>query len=170
MAATPSESVRLFGTEEKVEPPVMLRAGDLTAELEAGNLRYIRWQGAELLRAVSYIVRNKNWGTYNPEISGLKVTQKKDGFAVRYHARCSDAHAAIAYDATIVCGADGTLTFEATATPERALHSAAATAMSAAGSAIFKPPAMLRYTSWPENMMPQRASSTAKIMDKRLES
>ncbi len=31
MVATPSESVRLFGTEEKVEPPVMLKAGDLTS-------------------------------------------------------------------------------------------------------------------------------------------
>ena len=64
----PSLSVRLFGTEEPVTPPVLLQAGLLTAELEAGNLRYIRFGGVELLRAVSYIVRNRNWGTYNREI------------------------------------------------------------------------------------------------------
>ena len=40
----PSLSVRLFGTEEPVAPPELLKAGPLTAELEAGNLRYIRYR------------------------------------------------------------------------------------------------------------------------------
>ena len=74
MNGTPSLSIRLFGTEEPVAAPDILQAGPLTAELEAGNLRYIRYDGRELLRAVSFIVRNKNWGTYNPEISNLKIS------------------------------------------------------------------------------------------------
>lgn len=111
MVATPSESVRLFGTEEKVEPPVMLKAGDLTAELEAGNLRYIRWQGVELLRAVSYIVRNKNWGTYNPAISNLKVEEKADGFRVTYDAVTKDQEQEFRYAAEIEGTSAGRLTF-----------------------------------------------------------
>ena len=58
-----SARVMLFGTEEPVAAPKMLRAGPLTCELEAGNLRYIRVGGKEALRAVSFIVRDKDWGT-----------------------------------------------------------------------------------------------------------
>ena len=43
-------------------PPRMLRAGALTAELEAGNLRYIRFGGVEMIRAVSYIVARQELG------------------------------------------------------------------------------------------------------------
>jgi hypothetical protein len=111
MAATPSQSVRLFGTEEKVTPPVVLTAGDLTAELEAGNLRYIRWKGIELLRAVSYIVRDRNWGTYNPAISNLKVEEKAGGFRVTYDAVTKDAEQEFRYAAEIEGTSAGRLVF-----------------------------------------------------------
>ena len=75
MSAGPSTAVRLYGTEEAVPPPRMLEAGPLSAELEAGNLRYIRYGGVELLRAVSFIVRDRNWGTYNRR-SGTSRSRK----------------------------------------------------------------------------------------------
>ena len=49
----PSLDIRLYGTSEQVEPPRLLRAGKLTAELEAGNLRYIRFAGIELIRSAA---------------------------------------------------------------------------------------------------------------------
>jgi len=114
-AAKPSRAVRLFGTEEAVEPPMMLRAGPLSAELEAGNLRYIRYAGFEMLRAVSYIVRDRNWATYNPEISNLQVEQTSDRFRVTYDAVTSDAAQSFAYSAEITSHADGALRFAARA-------------------------------------------------------
>jgi D-apionolactonase len=63
-----------------VTPPRPLRAGPLTAELEAGNRRYIRYSGVEMIRAVSFIVRDKNWGTYEPTIDDLVVKESADGF------------------------------------------------------------------------------------------
>ena len=65
-------------------------AGPLTAEFEGGNLRYIRLDGAEMLRAVSFIVRDRNWGTYNPRISNLKIAEEDDGFRVSYDAVARD--------------------------------------------------------------------------------
>jgi len=111
MAALPSESVRLFGTDEPVTPPVILKAGPLSAELEAGNLRHIRWNGREVLRAVSYIVRDRNWGTYNATISGLKVSETADGFTVTYDAVAKDAEQEFRYSAAITGSADGKLVF-----------------------------------------------------------
>jgi len=118
MTTQPSRAVRLYGTEEEVAQPRLLRAGALTAELEAGNLRYIRYAGAEVLRAVSYIVRDKDWGTYNPEITDLQVDEGPDSFTVTYRARAADADQAFSYQARIEGRADGTLVFEGTGTAD----------------------------------------------------
>ena len=91
MRQPPSPSVMLTGTDQPVEPPRLLTAGKLTAELESGNLRYIRYDGIEMIRAVSFIVRDKNWGTYDPAISNLAVSETRDGFTVTYDAVTRDA-------------------------------------------------------------------------------
>ncbi len=116
MTTAPSRAIMLFGTEEPVTPPKMLRAGALTCELEAGNLRYIRIGGKEALRALSFIVRDRNWGTYNPIIENLKIGQGPDSFTVSYDATCKDAEQELRYSAKITGGSDGTLKFEATGT------------------------------------------------------
>jgi D-apionolactonase len=112
MTANPSMAVRLFGTDEPVEPPQLLRAGKLSAELEAGNLRYIRYDGVELIRAISYIVRDRNWGTYNPEITNLEVTGDDKQFRVTYDAEVGDADQTYRYSAEITGEAGGRLIFK----------------------------------------------------------
>ena len=46
MAEAPSRSIRLFGTAEPVAPPRLLKAGPLTAEFEAENLRCVRFSAS----------------------------------------------------------------------------------------------------------------------------
>jgi D-apionolactonase len=112
MSPQPSLAVRLFGTEEPVTPARILRAGPLTVELDAGNLRHIKHGGVEVIRAVSFIVRDRNWGTYNPMIEDLAFDEGPDGFVVTYRARASDASQAFRYRARIE-GSAGTLAFSA---------------------------------------------------------
>ena len=107
----PLRSIALYGTDEEPTPPRVLRAGPLSAELEAGNLRYIRWGGEEVLRAVSFIVRDKDWGTYSPTISDLEIQEGDDRFHVTFSAVASDDEQSFAYRAAIEGGADGTLAF-----------------------------------------------------------
>ena len=107
----PSRAIRLYGTDEPVPPPRLLRAGKLTAELEGGNLRYIRFDGAEVLRAISFIVRDKDWGTYNPVITNLQIDESDDRFLVTLSAVTSDAEQSFAYEARIEGHSDGTLCF-----------------------------------------------------------
>ncbi len=111
--STPSLAIRLYGTDEPVTPPRILTAGRLTAELDAGNLRHIRFGGAEIIRAVSFIVRDRNWGTYNPAIANLVVEEGEGGFSVCYEALARDDGQAIRYSARITGSADGSLRFEA---------------------------------------------------------
>src|SRR3954470_18571115 len=102
-----SRNIKLTGTESVDPKSRTLRAGPLSVEFGNGALRYIRVGDVEVIRAIAFLVRDKNWGTFAPEISALKLSQRKDGFAIRYKARCGDAQAAIVYDAAITCNAAG---------------------------------------------------------------
>ena len=118
MAATPSREIILFGTEEPAVQAQLLKAGPLTAELDAGNLRYIRYEGLEAIRAIAYLARDRYWGTCNPEIRDLTVEEAGDHFTVTYTAVCADAEQRFVYRARITGSADGSLRFEGTATPD----------------------------------------------------
>jgi D-apionolactonase len=103
----------LYGTEEPVAPPRVLRAGPLSAELEAGNLRYIRYAGFEMIRAISFLVRGRAWNTFAAEIADLTVREDGDAFRVRYTATIGDGAATLTYRARIDGTANGALSFSA---------------------------------------------------------
>jgi hypothetical protein len=105
----------LYGTEEPAPPPRLLRAGALTAELDAGNLRAVRFGGVEMVRGIAYLVRSRAWATFVPRIADLDATETPDGFAVRYRAQVQDGEARLDYAVTITGSADGTLVFTAEA-------------------------------------------------------
>ena len=117
MAEAPSRAIMLFGTGEPAAETRLLTAGPLTAELDAGNLRYIRHGGREAIRAISYVVRDRLWGTFNPEIRDLEVEETADRFTVTYSASCSGDGQQFDYRARITGNADGTLRFEGIGTP-----------------------------------------------------
>ncbi|WP_334175580.1 hypothetical protein [Pseudoxanthobacter sp.] len=117
-ASAPSLAIRLFGTDEPVTPPRRLVAGRLTAELDGGNLRHIRYGGIEIIRAVSFIVRDRNWGTYNPQISDFALEETERGFRIAYDAVAADSEQRLACRATIEASADGWLRFSGAARAE----------------------------------------------------
>ncbi|GAB5376040.1 MAG: hypothetical protein AcusKO_25020 [Acuticoccus sp.] len=110
-------SVKYYGTEEPVAPPRILRVGALEVRLDGGNLRYIRIGGVEALRAIAFLARDRNWGTYGATIENLEVEESEDAFRVSYRARCGDSERLV-YDALIEGRADGSLTFSAEGMPE----------------------------------------------------
>jgi hypothetical protein len=114
----PSRAIALCGTEQPDIVGRTLTAGPMSVELDNGQLRYLKVNGVEVLRAVAFLVRDENWGTYVPTLSDLKVEQRKDGFLVSYHAACKKGAQEIVYDATITGRADGSLEFNGTATPK----------------------------------------------------
>ena len=81
-----SRAVFLTGTSAIEAPKQTLSATSLSAEFDKGSLRWIRWHGVEVLRAVSFLVRTPGWGTPEPQISELDIQQSDDAFAVSYQA------------------------------------------------------------------------------------
>ena len=66
---------RRVGTEGKTEKhPVERRRAH--GRFGAGGLRTIRYRGREVLRAIAYVVRDKDWGTYDPSISVSTVNRQ----------------------------------------------------------------------------------------------
>ncbi len=110
---TPREqALRLFGTAEEAAPTRRLAAGKLSALLDAGNLRDIRFDGVEVIRGVSFLLRDIEWGTASTEISDLKLEESPDRFTVTYRATCSGMSGFV-YDARIEGFASGKCSFHA---------------------------------------------------------
>ncbi|MBB3978405.1 nucleotide-binding universal stress UspA family protein [Rhizobium azooxidifex] len=109
------EPFLLYGTHEAAEAPVRLVAGRLSADLADGNLRTIVYDGTEVLRAISYLVRDRDWGTYSPRIENLKIQQLDEAFIVTYRAHCEGpAGTSLSIDVRIAAS-EGRLTFESKA-------------------------------------------------------
>jgi D-apionolactonase len=107
-----------YGSAEPEPETLLLCAGALTAELVAGNLRNIRFDGVEVIRGIGYIVRDMDWGTYSPALSNLVAIQRPDSFRISYDARCSATDGGIlAFSAAILGRSDGSLRFEVAAKP-----------------------------------------------------
>jgi D-apionolactonase len=106
-----SDAIRLYGTDEPVEPPRILRTGPLTVEFEAGNLRHIRYHGREMIRAISFVVRDKNWGTYAPMIGRLHFQEEPEMFRVSYEATVKEGEEEFRFLAAIEGQSDGSLSF-----------------------------------------------------------
>jgi hypothetical protein len=112
------DAFQLYGTRLVETPPVRLRAGKLEADLANGNLRTIRYDGTEVLRAISYLVRDPDWGTHSPVIVDLRIEQSDNRFAVAYRARCEGPDdTRLVIDVRITGSADR-LDFEAEAITE----------------------------------------------------
>jgi hypothetical protein len=114
----PSPAIALCGTEQPNVVGRVLSAGPISVELDNGQLRYLKVNGIEVLRALAFLVRDENWGTYTPTLSGLTIDENASGFTVKYHAVAKRSDQEIAFDAVIQAKADGSLDFSAVATPK----------------------------------------------------
>jgi hypothetical protein len=113
------DRVKLYGTDEAPPEVRTLTAGALSVDLVDGGLRTIRWRGVEVLRAVAYVVRDRDWGTYAPTIENLAVDQRDDGFSLSYRAICpAPDGATLRFSAVITGDATGRLRFTVEAVPD----------------------------------------------------
>jgi len=79
-----------YGTDEGLPERVALRAGPLTMWYEAGNLRYVRAAGREVVRMVYAAVRDHNWLTVPGRLENETRDIRPDGFRIAYDCRYED--------------------------------------------------------------------------------
>ncbi|MCP3716329.1 hypothetical protein [Paraburkholderia sp. CNPSo 3281] len=106
-----------YGTEQPVTPARRLEAGPWSAWLIDGALHDIRYQGTEVIRAVSFLVRDKDWGTCRPAIERIDFEETAGGFHVAYDARCANPNGDALSFALAIDGSDhGALSFRSDVT------------------------------------------------------
>ena len=67
-------------------PVHQLSAGNITCLYEAGNLRYIKYGGEEVVRMIYTAVRDENWATAPYEIENEVVERNESSFLICYTA------------------------------------------------------------------------------------
>ncbi|REE86198.1 hypothetical protein A8990_11195 [Paenibacillus taihuensis] len=100
-----------YGTAEAMPERKRLQAGPLTAVLEDGGLRYIRYRGQEIVRGIYAAVRDQNWGTIKPVFRHYQVTRRGDSFEVAFVAEHRQGEIEFEWKGSIVGSADGTITY-----------------------------------------------------------
>ncbi|MEO8667076.1 MAG: hypothetical protein ABI399_01055 [Bauldia sp.] len=111
-------AIKLYGTEEPAPEQRVLTAGPVTATLENGMLRWIKIGEAEVIRAVAFLIRDRNWSTATPEITDLAIDESGGGFKVRFTARCPTLDGAFVWRGAFTGTPDGTVTCSGTGSPE----------------------------------------------------
>jgi D-apionolactonase len=106
-------AILLTGTAEAVTPMRRLSCGSLSADLDGGNLRYIRWCGVEVLRGIAFVIRDTQWGTYRPTLASIEIAEEPHRFAVSYMGSCEGSEGSFCYRARIVGSSDGRVRFSA---------------------------------------------------------
>ncbi|HWT37022.1 MAG TPA: hypothetical protein VN289_12105, partial [Paraburkholderia sp.] len=114
-----------YGTNQPVDEARRLEAGLWSALLIDGALHDIRYRDVEVIRAVAFLVRDKDWGTCRPVLSGVEIARTESGFRVAYRAQCAnpDGHA-LSYALSMDCAGGDTLSLSATVTAHDAFLTA----------------------------------------------
>lgn len=91
--------------------PRRLRVGSLEATYDHGGLRWISFDGVEILRGILLTARDADWRTLRPEIRGLRAVTEANGFSIAFDAHWHgerfevDSHVAFEGDRTGRIGA-----------------------------------------------------------------
>lgn len=107
----PSRAIRLYGTEEPPAEERLLKAGPLSVLFDGANLRDIRMHGEEVIRAISFVVRDKDWATLIPEIADLVIEEDRDRFGISYRAGVASKGETFDYEVAIEGTAAGVLIY-----------------------------------------------------------
>lgn len=102
-----------YGKDEPLGQQLELRAGALTMvfEPQLGFLRYIRYGEREVIRGIYAAVRDQNWGTVTPYVSGLKLETADNGFRLGFEVSCKEGPIDFLWRGSVVGGASNEVTF-----------------------------------------------------------
>jgi hypothetical protein len=106
---------------QRAAKPMPLRCGDLRFWLRDGAITKVEYAGVEVLRGISFLVRDENWGTCAATIGKVKATRNRGGMTITFNGSAQNGRANLAFSATISATARQ-LQFHVTAKPDRNFH------------------------------------------------
>ncbi len=103
----------LYGTAAP-KSPIELTAGPLSLlfEPDLAFVRFIRFNGQEVLRGIYAAVRDKSWGTVAPKVSNLIIERKTNQFSINFDVDCSEGDIQFQWKGRVTGDDTGTVRFE----------------------------------------------------------
>ncbi|WP_127902418.1 hypothetical protein [Solirhodobacter olei] len=108
----------LYGTTEPAAAARALTAGPLSLSIEANMLRSLCWHGTELVRAISYPIRDVDWGT----MLISTTAEALDPGAGTYFRRFETTDGALSGTLDLTVTATGRIEIDLTLSPQRDLQ------------------------------------------------
>ncbi len=111
-----------YGRNSPPPEQINLRSGDLDLLYQAGDLRYIRFAGVELIRRVYVAIRDHNWNTIPGMMTDLAIQAEKDRFSISFTARHQSGDLDFSWRAQINGDAQGKISYSMDGTANSAFH------------------------------------------------
>lgn len=108
MQQTGQELLSIFATEEPAPREEQLSAGKLTVGIAYGQITCVNWGRSEILRGVTYFLRDRDWGTPAGR-STTRCSQNATGFEAEVRGEVEESGIQFTYTMTIEGHADGEL-------------------------------------------------------------
>jgi D-apionolactonase len=108
---TDADLMRAFGTIQPPPDQRRLVAGPISAILEDGQIRYLRFHGIEAVRGIAWLARDTSWGTLSPRLSPVHISETADGFTLRYGGAIDAPGGQVSFEAEIAARAEGWFRF-----------------------------------------------------------
>ncbi|HUE45028.1 MAG TPA: hypothetical protein VMO81_02145 [Aestuariivirgaceae bacterium] len=157
-----NRSIGLFGTAEPPADDQVVTCGQLSLRIRGGELRGISFGGAEAVRSIAFVIRDRDWGTLALQTTSAKLDMKADSFRYDYSARTDGAPVHVSL--TVTGSGDGQVTVEGAARVDGAfetnrtgfviLHPIEGVAGAAAD--VVGSDGTLRHGSFPERISPDQ--------------
>jgi hypothetical protein len=106
-----SRETKWHGNHNETGSHLTLKAGCLSMVYECGNLRYISIGNREVIRMIYSAVRDKEWLTIKPVISGEEFDLHPDSFRIRYYCQYNSGEINFSARYTIEGNPDNSLIF-----------------------------------------------------------
>ena len=100
-----------YGRDEPPPAFSRLKAGPLDLEFENGDLRYIAYNGLELIRRIYVAIRDVNWNTIPAAMSEPEIVVGKDYFRILFDSSHQDQTLNYRWDASIEGRPDGAIQY-----------------------------------------------------------
>lgn len=111
-----------YGNSAALPEQHVLRAGPLTALLENGTLKYVKFGKTELVRQVYAAVRDDSWGTVVPRFLSFAVDQRKDSFSVAFEAEHVEGDIDFVWNGRIEGSKDGVIRYSMDGAARRSFY------------------------------------------------
>lgn len=107
-----SENIKMYGSEERINPPIQLRAGNLTLSYAQGFIRYIKLGENEVLRMINHMVRDHNWNTIPQRVYDEQIDLQENSFRIFYRCEVALAPVHFSWECEIIGSEDSKIIFQ----------------------------------------------------------